>query len=423
MATNTLDGITAFLDLNKCSDYITFDIEGNPGRVRVVGTCEDPWFCGHDVCEILGYSNKKKALQQHVESEDKRSLSEFSQNGLGPEIGPNFLGQNNLTTDYPQGRTVYISEPGLYSLIMTSKTPFAKAFKKLVCSYILPTLRKHGKVIIEEIRKQYERDLERKDQEHQETKQELQEANERALNFETLAIANSNLEQTQVIYIATSANYARQNRFKVGGVVSERHLKKRLAVYNGRSAEGDMFYYSNGWKVADFHQIEERLKCLLGRFRDRKRKEIYVMSYPHISYIVNYLVEHFSDEVDEVNARMKEFIGSYQPKKGTVIQIPPAWVFNEEDSLEEDVVENAIVTIEHELENLKETLTTFLRNLPATQKEITKKEVFDQLNVKNRNEKIDVLKEVIKDVRPDIVLKARRNQPNRAVKAVVKYSP
>jgi hypothetical protein len=204
-------------------------------------------------------------------------------------------------------------------------------------------------------------------------------------------------------------------------VLSERYLKKRLAVYNGRSAEGDMFYYSNGWKVADFHQIEERLKCLLGRFRDRKRKEIYIMSYPHISYIVNYLVEHFSDEVDEVNARMKEFIGSYQPKKGTVIQIPPAWMFNEEDSLEEDVVENAIVTIEQELENLKETLTTFLRNLPATQKEITKKEVFDQLNVKNRNEKIDVLKEVIKDVRPDIVLKARRNQPHRAVKAVVKY--
>ena len=368
MATNTLslNGITAFLDLNKCSDYITFDIEGNSDRVRVVGTCEYPWFCGKDVCEILGYSNKKLALQQHVKSKYKRSLSEFFQNGLGRETRPNLLGQNNLTTDYRQGRTVYISESGLYSLIMKSKTPFAEAFQDLVMDYILPTLRKHGHVNMEEIKKQYERDLERKDQEtqetiqrkdqehqetiqrkdqetqetiqrkdqeHQETKQELQEAkeiaqeaNERALNFETLAIANSNLEQTQVIYIATSANYARQNRFKVGGVLSERHLKKRLAVYNGRSAEGDMFYYSNGWKVADFHQIEERLKCLLGRFRDRKRKEIYIMSYPHISYIVNYLVEHFSDEVDEVNARMKEFIGSYQPKKGTVIQIPPAWI-------------------------------------------------------------------------------------------------
>jgi hypothetical protein len=183
------------------------------------------------VCEILGYSNKNKALQQHVEPEDKRSLSEFSQNGLRPEMGFNLLGQNNLTTDYHQGRTVYISEPGLYSLIMTSKTPFAKAFQYLVLVYILPTLRKHGHVNMEEIRKQYERDLERKDQELQEAKEIAQEANERALNFETLAIANSNLEQTQVIYIATSANYARQNRFKVGGVLSERHLKKRLALH------------------------------------------------------------------------------------------------------------------------------------------------------------------------------------------------
>jgi prophage antirepressor-like protein len=142
MTTNTLDGITSLLeliDLNKCLDYITFEIEGKTYKVRVVGTCEDPWFCGMDVCEILGYSNKNKALQQHVNSEDKRSLSEFSQNGLRPEMGFNLLGQNNLTTDYHQGRTVYISEPGLYSLIMTSKTPFAAAFKKLVCRYILPT--------------------------------------------------------------------------------------------------------------------------------------------------------------------------------------------------------------------------------------------------------------------------------------------
>jgi prophage antirepressor-like protein len=428
MAANTLslDGITAFLDLNKCSDYITFAIEGNPGRVRVVGTCEDPWFCGKDVCEILGYSNKKLALQQHVNSKCKRSLSEFSRNGVVCEMRPTLLGQNNLTTDHNQGRTVYINEPGLYALIMKSKTPFAGAFQDLVCSYILPTLRKHGNVNIEEIRKQFELELEKKDQEIQETirrkDQEIQEANERALNFQTLAISNCNLEQTQVIYIATSANYARQNRFKVGGVLSEKHLRSRLATYNGRSAEGDMFYYSNGWMVVDYRQIEERLKCLLGRFRDKKRKEMYVMSYPHISYIVNYLVEHLSDEVEEVNAKMNEFIENYPLKKGAEITIPQAWIFNEVDcNLEEDAVENVIVTIEHGLENLRETLTTFLRTLPSTQKEITKKEVFDHLNVKNRNEKLDVLKEVIKDVRPDIVLKARRTQPWRTVKDAVKY--
>jgi prophage antirepressor-like protein len=60
-----------------------------------------------------------------VKSKYKRSLSEFSQNGVGGVSPPTLLGQNNLTTDYRQGRTVYISESGLYSLIMQSKTPFA----------------------------------------------------------------------------------------------------------------------------------------------------------------------------------------------------------------------------------------------------------------------------------------------------------
>ena len=54
-----------------------------------------------------------------------------------------------------------------------------------------------------------------------------------ALDFQTLAVSNCKLEQTQVIYIATSDNYARQNRFKVGGVQSKKHLKSRLATYNG----------------------------------------------------------------------------------------------------------------------------------------------------------------------------------------------
>ena len=75
MTTYTSDGITALLDLNKCSDYFTFDIEGDSIRVHIVGTCEDTWFCGQDVCEILGYSD---TLQQHVKSKNKRSLSEFS---------------------------------------------------------------------------------------------------------------------------------------------------------------------------------------------------------------------------------------------------------------------------------------------------------------------------------------------------------
>ncbi|MGL5960821.1 MAG: hypothetical protein ACRCZ0_02560, partial [Cetobacterium sp.] len=76
-------------------------------------------------------------------------------------------------------------------------------------------------------------------------KEQLQEAEERAFNFQQLAISDIHLEQSQVIYIATSPNYAKQNRFKVGGVKARRCLKGRLGVYNTRSAQGDFFYYSD----------------------------------------------------------------------------------------------------------------------------------------------------------------------------------
>ena len=279
----------------------------------------------------------------------------------------------------------------------------------------------------------YKKDLELKDQQLkeakdqfnetiQEIKEQLQDAEERALDFQTLAISNCKLEQIQVIYIATSDNYARQNRFKVGGVQSKKHLKSRLATYNGRSAEGDMFYYTNVWLVIEYRQIEERLKCLLGRFRDKKHKEMYIMYYPDISYVVNYLVDHLSDEVEEVNAKLAEFIMNY-PKKGIKVIMPPKWVndVSEEDSIEEEVVDNELAVVtEEEIEKLREMLTVFLRKLPITQKEITKKEVFDKLKVKNRNDKLYVLKEVIQDVRPDMVLKSKRTQPERVAKEGMK---
>jgi len=258
----------------------------------------------------------------------------------------------------------------------------------------------------------------------------IHEANERAneykemaLDFQTLAtISNCKLEQTQVIYIATSDNYAKQNRFKVGGVKERKSLKGRLTTYNGRSAGGDMFYYTNIWMVVEYRQIEDRLKCLLGRFRDKPPKEMYIMYYPDIYYVVNYLVEHLCDEVDEVNAKLAEFIMNY-PKKGIKVPLPPKVILDDEvdNEVDNEVDEEQVaIVIEQEIEKLREMLTTFLMKLPITQKEITKKEVFDELKVKNRNDKLYVLKEVIQDVRPDIVLKAKKTQPERVAKQGMK---
>ena len=98
------------------------------GKIRTLTIDDEPWFIGKDVAEILGYCNTAKAIAVHVDEEDKR-IFQTSQNG-NSEI-------NN--------RGMYIiNESGLYCLILSSKLPNAKAFKRWITSEVLPTIRKTG---------------------------------------------------------------------------------------------------------------------------------------------------------------------------------------------------------------------------------------------------------------------------------------
>lgn len=98
------------------------------GRVRTLVINDNPWFVGKDVAEILGYSNTKKALADHVDPEDK-------------------MQGDGVTIRDPMGREqrpTVINESGLYSLILSSKLPKAKEFKHWVTSEVLPSIRKTG---------------------------------------------------------------------------------------------------------------------------------------------------------------------------------------------------------------------------------------------------------------------------------------
>lgn len=94
------------------------------GEVRTMSIENTPYFVGKDIGEILGYDRPDKALDKHVDDEDK----------LMVQIGTS--GQN---------RNMYvINESGLYSLILSSKMPKAKEFKRWVTSEVLPSIRKNG---------------------------------------------------------------------------------------------------------------------------------------------------------------------------------------------------------------------------------------------------------------------------------------
>lgn len=106
------------------SDLIIFD-NPNFGQIRTVSIDGEPWFVGKDVAEVLGYAKPLNALASHVDADD--SLKQGLTDSMGRE-------QN----------TILINESGLYSLILSSKLPNAKEFKRWVTSEVLPSIRKHG---------------------------------------------------------------------------------------------------------------------------------------------------------------------------------------------------------------------------------------------------------------------------------------
>ncbi|HFU3980869.1 TPA: BRO family protein [Streptococcus suis] len=106
-----------------------FNFQGQ--QVRTVTINGEPYFVGKDVAEILGYQRADNAVRNHVDEDDKLT-HQFSASGQN----------RNMTI---------INESGLYSLILSSKLPQAKEFKRWVTSEVLPAIRKHGMFATDEL--------------------------------------------------------------------------------------------------------------------------------------------------------------------------------------------------------------------------------------------------------------------------------
>lgn len=100
-----------------------FDFKGAALRTLTDENGE-PWFVAKDVCDVLGYTNASKAISDHVDSEDK--LNNESLSSLGQRGG------------------WLVNESGLYSLVLSSKLPTAKEFKRWVTHDVLPQIRRTG---------------------------------------------------------------------------------------------------------------------------------------------------------------------------------------------------------------------------------------------------------------------------------------
>lgn len=101
------------------------------GSIRTIMIDGEPWFVGKDVASILGYGRATKATLDHVDSEDRDAVP------IQDSIGR-------------MQKTPIINESGLYSLILSSKLPSAKDFKRWVTKEVLPSIRKYGAYFTDE---------------------------------------------------------------------------------------------------------------------------------------------------------------------------------------------------------------------------------------------------------------------------------
>lgn len=117
---------------------LNYDFAG--ATVRAINIEGEPWFVGNDLAGVLQYTNSSKAMIDHVDVEDKKTL-------IYKDYNETLL--SNLWSGNDYRPKIIVNESGLYSLMISSKMPEAKKFKHWVTSEVLPDIRKHGAYLTE----------------------------------------------------------------------------------------------------------------------------------------------------------------------------------------------------------------------------------------------------------------------------------
>lgn len=168
------------------------------GTVRTVEINGDPWFVGKDIAEILGYERPTKAVSDHVDSDDRDEIP------IQDSIGR-------------MQKTPVINESGLYSLILSSKLPAAKRFKRWVTSEVLPQIRKTGGYNLPQTYSEALRALADKAEEAERLALENEKMKPKAIFADAVSVADTS------ILVRELAKMIRQNGKEIG--------EKRLYIW------------------------------------------------------------------------------------------------------------------------------------------------------------------------------------------------
>jgi hypothetical protein len=248
-----------------------------------------------------------------------------------------------------------------------------------------------------------------KDQQLEQQSQQLTEERDYRLSLENSFLHdNAPLEKTQIIYIATSYAYAKQNRFKVGGTSNKEGLEGRLGTYNTGRAVGDDMFFTEWYSVCNFKDVEKRLETLVGKFRDKKTKEIYIMHYTNLKYVIECIVNHYGDETDEINSKLEEFIKNLDIRTLRPANVQPKHLHRFQFQI--DGTQDVVIETDSKMEFRKK-VEEYVQTMDKETRSVRAKDVLDKLEVKRGRRLIyPILIEVLSRLLPNAKLEYRSSR-------------
>ena len=246
-----------------------------------------------------------KEYRQWTRMEKSKKMVEYYQKSWGGNSHGSFLYEIKLQNNDELNKKItgtYVPKELILDIASWVSIEFYDKCNKIIVDYF----------VRESQQKMEQLTLENKNlkKELKGTKEELEDTKEYTLILKEMMIKDDPITRTQVIYIATTELYAKTNNFKPGGVDDISKLKPRLSTYNTGRLKEDQFYYSDIFMVSNYHLIEAQLKNLLGRFRNKKEKEMHRLHYSDIRYIVDYLCKRDGEDVEEVNSKLTQFVAN-----------------------------------------------------------------------------------------------------------------
>ena len=288
--------INTFIIEDEQTGQLIFKSDLTNGKeLRIFGTYEEPLFVAKDVAEMLGYKDTKKAVEDHIDEDDKLTYNQYKVNrgGVSPPLFIHYsetLEQSKINNSdnlsdgktthkqyeeskggvspplfIIQDNTILITESGLYSLILRSKLKKAVEFKRWVTKEVLPSIRKKGEFVMKDYKKKIEAQ-----------KKTIEEKETRVKYLENKYLHHQLRVQypaTYVIYMITTTENKKNLTYILG---KSTNLTNRLSTYN-KTCEHEVIYYRECVSETVMTLAETNLFLRLAKYREKLSCERFIL--------------------------------------------------------------------------------------------------------------------------------------------------